>query len=153
MGVHKNEGRGWEQKEEETHFRTWCIIKKQWAWRPERGEQRATAVPINTTLIHSLIHNSILLIWYQYLLKGIDYVMVYSVTAISQMHFLHLNGFMFVLVNRPQWHKNPTSLLLQTGFVNIALRKRSITDVTLQPTDGLQICFFFPWGCMKHEFI
>lgn len=43
-----------------------------------------------------------LLIWYQYLLKNIDYIMFYAVKKISLMHFLHLNSCMFVLVNRPQ---------------------------------------------------
>lgn len=48
-----------------------------------------------------------LLIWYQYLLHPIDYIMFYAVTRIPQMHFLQLKSSVFVIVNRPQWHRNP----------------------------------------------
>ena len=72
------------------------------------GEKRVTAVQINSTIIHTSVHNSII-IRYQYVLKSIDYIMFYSVTRILQMHFLHLDSFIFVPMNRPQWHKSPTS--------------------------------------------
>lgn len=101
------------------------------------------AARINTSNPYLNTQLNALLICYQYLLKSIDYIMFNAVTKISQMHFLHLNSFMFVLVNGPQWHHNPTSpqhrLPPQTAFVNIAVRNSSITVVTLQPTDGLQI--------------
>lgn len=49
--------------------------------RERRGFQ------VNTTVIHTSIHNSIL-IWCQYLLESIDRIMFYSVTRLSQMNFL-----------------------------------------------------------------
>lgn len=97
------------------------------------GEERVTAVQINSTIIHSSIYNSIL-IWYQYILKSIDYTMFYSVTRILLMHFLHLalclcpwTGPSDTIVQ----HVQSTGFLNQTDIVNIAV-------VRLQPTDGLQ---------------
>lgn len=65
---------------------------------------------------HTNPYLNTLLIRYQDLFKSIYYIMCNAVTKIWQRHRLHVNGSVCVLSD-PQWHKNPTSLLLQAASV------------------------------------